>query len=122
MRTFCRALLPAPLIFRKNTNKHLLFHSGKELKRVTLLELVDYVNSAGGQKVRRSCCCLGCAAGTVAYTGHMLQIFTDTVIPDIIRMISMNMFRALPPQNEEFDPDEDEPSLEPSWPHLQVSE
>lgn len=70
---------------------------GKEMKRVTLLELVDYVNSAGGQK-----------------------IFTDTVIPDIIKMISLNMFRALPPQNEEFDPDEDEPSLEPSWPHLQV--
>lgn len=50
----------------------------------------------------------------------LAQIFTDAVIPDIIKMISLNMFRALPPANEEFDPDEDEPSLEPSWPHLQV--
>jgi hypothetical protein len=52
--------------------------------------------------------------------GVRVQIFTDLLIPDIIRMISTNMFRALPPQNEEFDPDEDEPSLEPSWPHLQA--
>lgn len=28
-----------------------IMNRGKELKRVTLLELVDYVNSAGGQKV-----------------------------------------------------------------------
>ncbi len=40
--------------------------SGKELKRLTLLELVEYVNSAGGQKVRGRCgragvaCCACC--------------------------------------------------------------
>ena len=76
------------------------------------------------------------------------------MIPDIVKMISVNMFRALPPQvlstfsggrctcrglclplavmvwaviplmcasqTEDFDPEEDEPVLEPSWPHLQV--
>jgi serine/threonine-protein phosphatase 2A regulatory subunit B' len=26
----------------------------------------------------------------------------------------------LPPQTEDFDPEEDEPVLEASWPHLQV--
>ena len=70
---------------------------GKELKRMTLLEIVDYVNSPGGQK-----------------------IFTENVMPDVIAMVSTNLFRALPPQTEDYDPEEDEPVLEPSWPHLQV--
>lgn len=70
---------------------------GKELKRVTLLELVDYVNSAGGQK-----------------------IFTEAMMVEVISMVKANLFRALPVQTEDYDPDEDEPVLEPSWPHLQV--
>lgn len=70
---------------------------GKELKRVTLLELVDYVNSAGGQKV-----------------------FCEAMMPDIVKMVSVNLFRTLPPQTEDYDPEEDEPVLEASWPHLQV--
>lgn len=37
----------------------------------------------------------------------------------------MNAFRTLPPASSagagvEFDPEEDEPALEPSWPHLQL--
>lgn len=36
--------------------------------------------------------------------------------------VSTNIFRTLPPSdNPEFDPEEDEPSLEASWPHLTVS-
>jgi len=42
---------------------------------MTLLEIVDYVNSPGGQK-----------------------IFTESVMPDVISMVSANIFRALPPQ------------------------
>lgn len=70
---------------------------GKDLKRQTLLELVDYVNSAGGQK-----------------------IFTENIMPDLMKMVSMNICRSLPAQTEDFDPEEDEPVLEASWPHLQV--
>ena len=37
---------------------------------------------------------------------------------------SVNLFRALPPSSNpsgaEFDPEEDEPTLEAAWPHLQV--
>lgn len=40
---------------------------------------------------------------------------------DSVPQISVNIFRTLPPsENPEFDPEEDEPNLEPSWPHLQV--
>ena len=37
------------------------------------------------------------------------------------RQVRMNMFRTLPPLAAvEYDPDEDEPPLESSWPHLEV--
>ena len=36
--------------------------------------------------------------------------------------IACNIFRTLPPNdNPDFDPEEDDPTLEASWPHLQVS-
>lgn len=71
---------------------------GKDLKRNTMLELIEYVNSDRGQK-----------------------IFAEPgVMEDVVGMVSVNMFRALPPQVDGFDPEEDEPVLEPSWPHLQV--
>lgn len=71
----------------------------KEIKRQTLLELVDYANSGQGK-------------------------FTEAVSEDIILMLSQNLFRTLPPSRshdvDNFDPEEEEPTLEPAWPHLQV--
>lgn len=35
--------------------------------------------------------------------------------------VASNIFRTLPPSdNPDFDPEEDDPTLEASWPHLQV--
>ncbi|XP_062892518.1 serine/threonine-protein phosphatase 2A 56 kDa regulatory subunit beta isoform [Mobula hypostoma] len=69
---------------------------GKEIKRAALNELVE------------------CIA-----TGRGLLI--EPIYPEIMKMISLNIFRTLPPSdNPEFDPEEDEPNLEPSWPHLQL--
>eukprot|EP00816_Leptocylindrus_hargravesii_P013291 CAMPEP_0196812636 /NCGR_PEP_ID=MMETSP1362-20130617/29192_1 /TAXON_ID=163516 /ORGANISM="Leptocylindrus danicus, Strain CCMP1856" /LENGTH=60 /DNA_ID=CAMNT_0042188425 /DNA_START=437 /DNA_END=615 /DNA_ORIENTATION=+ len=45
----------------------------KDLKRQTLLELVDYVNTPAGQK-----------------------IFTEAIMPDLMAMVSANVCRALP--------------------------
>ncbi|KAK9828072.1 hypothetical protein WJX81_008475 [Elliptochloris bilobata] len=71
----------------------------KEIKRQTLLELVDYVNQGSGK-------------------------FTEAVAEDIVFMLSNNLFRALPPtkshDQDNLDPDEEEPALEPAWPHLQI--
>lgn len=37
--------------------------------------------------------------------------------------MASNLFRTLPPsENPEFDPEEDDPTLEASWPHLQVTD
>jgi serine/threonine-protein phosphatase 2A regulatory subunit B' len=43
-------------------------------------------------------------------------------MPDVIEMVRVNLFRTLPPQTEDFDPEEDEPTMEPAWPHLQVDQ
>lgn len=76
-----------------------VFVREKEMKRQTLLELVDYVNAGGGK-------------------------FTEQVADDIIFMLTSNLFRALPPSRahdaESFDMEEEEPTLEPAWPHLQI--
>ena len=71
----------------------------KEQKRQMLLELVDYINSGN---------------------------FTEASFEEITRMLKCNLFRALPPSahensaTESFDPEEEEPSMEPAWPHLQI--
>jgi serine/threonine-protein phosphatase 2A regulatory subunit B' len=70
---------------------------GKEIKRDTLIEIAEYVNTPIGQK-----------------------IFTEALMPDIVEMVKINLFRALPQQTDDFDPEEDEPAMESSWPHLQV--
>ncbi|KAH8969210.1 hypothetical protein BDL97_02G022300 [Sphagnum fallax] len=73
----------------------------KEIKRQTLLELVDYVTSGTGK-------------------------FTEAVFEDISKMLVENLFRTLPPSSHEntgsenFDPEEEEPTMEPAWPHLQI--
>ncbi|XP_037097843.1 protein phosphatase 2, regulatory subunit B', epsilon isoform X5 [Syngnathus acus] len=68
----------------------------KEYKRSTLNELVDYVTVSRGY-------------------------LTEQAYPEVVKMVSNNIFRTLPPSDSnEFDPEEDEPTLEASWPHLQL--
>eukprot|EP00894_Picocystis_sp_ML_P002495 jgi/Pico_ML_1/53012/g3634.t1 len=71
----------------------------KELKRQTLLEMVDVVNGTYGK--------LG-----------------EGMYEEVVQTISANLFRALPPTGGEdgngMDGDEDEPTLEPAWSHLQI--
>lgn len=73
----------------------------KEIKRQNLLELVDLVQS-GSSKMN------------------------EIMQGEMIKMISLNIFRSLPPQSHEntgtenLDPEEDDMYLDPSWPHLQV--
>ncbi|KAK4759874.1 hypothetical protein SAY87_023005 [Trapa incisa] len=73
----------------------------KDIKRQTLLELVDYITSANGK-------------------------FSEVVMQEIVKMVSINLFRNLttPPREnkvlEAFDVEDEEPSMDPAWPHLQV--
>lgn len=71
----------------------------KEVKRAALNELVEYVTQNRG-------------------------VITDNIYPEAVQMFSVNLFRSLPPSSNpsgmEFDPEEDEPTLEAAWPHLQL--
>ncbi|PHT36683.1 hypothetical protein CQW23_24383 [Capsicum baccatum] len=73
----------------------------KEIKRQTLVELVDYVQSGAGK-------------------------ISESNQEEMIRMISGNIMRCLPPSSHEntgsenMEHEEDEPCLEPAWPHLQL--
>ncbi|XP_078591666.1 serine/threonine-protein phosphatase 2A 56 kDa regulatory subunit gamma isoform-like isoform X1 [Branchiostoma floridae x Branchiostoma japonicum] len=71
----------------------------KEVKRAALNEMVEYVT-------------------------HNRGVITEAVYPEAVNMFSINVFRTLPPTSNpngaEFDPEEDEPTLEAAWPHLQI--
>ncbi|PHU06461.1 Serine/threonine protein phosphatase 2A 57 kDa regulatory subunit B' beta isoform [Capsicum chinense] len=73
----------------------------KEIKRQTLVELVDCVQS-GGVKI------------------------SESNQEEMVKMIGVNIFRCLPPASHEntgsenVEPEEEEQYLEPSWPHLQL--
>eukprot|EP01026_Neomeris_dumetosa_P054361 TRINITY_DN48903_c1_g1_i1.p1 TRINITY_DN48903_c1_g1~~TRINITY_DN48903_c1_g1_i1.p1 ORF type:complete len:374 (-),score=54.49 TRINITY_DN48903_c1_g1_i1:71-1192(-) len=77
----------------------------KEMKRQTLLDLVEYVNTGQGK-------------------------FSDQVAEDVVFMVSQNLFRTLPPSKSGvemesgseggFEPEMEEPNLEPGWSHLQI--
>jgi len=73
----------------------------KEVKRHTLLELVDFVNSS-------------------AMSGGNSKGLTEEILKPMIDMVRANIFVALSPQMDDFDPEEDDPWLDPSWPHKQV--
>jgi serine/threonine-protein phosphatase 2A regulatory subunit B' len=70
----------------------------KEIKRLNLLEIMDYINNTK-------------------------NVFNEQTFGEITEMISANLFRGLAPSttpaNVQYDPEEDEPVLEASWPHLQ---
>lgn len=72
---------------------------GKEIKRQSLTEMVDYITNNRG-------------------------VITEPIYPEVISMFSANLFRTIPPQvnptGDAFDPEEDEPVLELAWPHLQI--
>mmetsp|Transcript_60498 Transcript_60498/g.109013 ORF Transcript_60498/g.109013 Transcript_60498/m.109013 type:complete len:464 (-) Transcript_60498:175-1566(-) len=75
------------------------FQKDKEAKRLTLLEIVEHVNNT------RNC-------------------FNESLMQDVVDMVGANIFRALPAKDRSVmsisDPEDEEPTLEKAWPHLQI--
>ncbi|XP_030930053.1 serine/threonine protein phosphatase 2A 59 kDa regulatory subunit B' gamma isoform-like [Quercus lobata] len=73
----------------------------KDVKRQTLLDLVDYISSVTSK-------------------------FNEVAMQAITKMVATNLFRSLPSTNhdckvpEMYDPEEEELAMEPAWPHLQI--
>lgn len=93
---FRKKLMSCSFMFDFNSQTQM---KEKETKRQTLLEIVEYVNNT------RNC-------------------FNEAIMQNVVQMVSANIFRTLPPTkanpNAIYDPEEDEPMLESSWPHLQI--
>ncbi|KAL3649847.1 hypothetical protein CASFOL_006250 [Castilleja foliolosa] len=73
----------------------------KDIKRQTLLDLVEYMTSTNGK-------------------------FTETLMQEVVKMVSVNIFREFTPQPREtklldgLDLEDEEPAMDPAWAHLQV--
>ncbi|XVF21017.1 hypothetical protein REPUB_Repub12eG0054300 [Reevesia pubescens] len=73
----------------------------KDIKRQTLLELVDYISSVTSK-------------------------FNEVAMQEITRMVAANLFRTFPSPNhdnrllEMYDLEDEEPAMDPAWPHLQI--
>ncbi|KAL6135209.1 hypothetical protein ACLB2K_067437 [Fragaria x ananassa] len=73
----------------------------KDVKRQTLLELVDYISSVSSK-------------------------FNEVTMHEITKMVATNLFRTFPSPSHEkkalesYDQDEEDQMLEPAWSHLQV--
>eukprot|EP01018_Ginkgo_biloba_P025824 Gb_29616 [translate_table: standard] len=73
----------------------------KDIKRQTLLDLVDHITSFSGK-------------------------FPEAVMEDITKMVAANLFRTMPSSSHEntglesLDPEEEEPTMEPAWSHIQI--
>lgn len=53
-------------------------------------------------------------------TVNVVKSFKESTLQAFISMIEKNIFRPLPDPIADFDPDEDDPILDPSWTHLQL--
>lgn len=105
---FKRKLIACSVVYDFNNAQAQL--KEKEMKRATLMEIIEYVNTS------RNC-------------------FAEPVLEHVVSMVTSNVFRALPPPHAFtknngaasggspgaiFEAEEEEPSLEASWPHLQI--
>jgi serine/threonine-protein phosphatase 2A regulatory subunit B' len=111
----------------------------KEIKRLNLLEIMDYINTTKGvfndatfeeitAMVRgapppRLASSPPATQSRLVPSPPLSHPAVPCVGPVCARQISANLFRGLAPNNSPphapYDPDEDEPVLEASWPHLQ---
>lgn len=63
-----------------------------------------------------------CLLDILQYISTKKRVFTEHIYDPLFDMFSVNLFRALPVGNSNdahFDQEDDEPCLEPAWPHLQ---
>ncbi|EGD78960.1 phosphatase 2A regulatory subunit B family B56 beta isoform [Salpingoeca rosetta] len=60
----------------------------------------------------------------ITYLAEIPNALQPDYYPEIVNMFSINLFRTLSPPLDPnaalFDPEEDEPTLEAAWPHLQL--
>jgi len=97
---FIRKLRLCSILFDRHTTDTPDTTRAKDIKRQQLLELVEYLQSKE-------------------------DLYTQQTIPEIISMVSTNLFRTLSPPVVEVGggedaADDEEANADPAWPHLQL--
>lgn len=96
---FLRKVKQCCVVFDFTKPINLAEEEQKEIKRETLLELLEFLLT---QKMT----------------------FSPVIYRAVFSMVSTNLFRPLPPRvnptGERFEVDDDEPILEAAWPHVQI--
>ncbi|CAG0893893.1 unnamed protein product [Darwinula stevensoni] len=94
---------------------------GEDAKEATLFELVRYVTK-GGEIAEPAYPEIAKMAPKGALGREILVGVSEKVVNAMPpSQISCNLLRSLPPpENPIFDPEEDDPALEASWPHMQL--
>jgi len=102
---FIRKLRLCSIVFDWHAPDNADSSRAKDIKRQQLLELVEYLQNKE-------------------------DLYTQATIPEIIAMVSANLFRTLPPpagetsgggeNGGEGQAEEDDPTSDPGWPHLQI--
>ncbi|ODQ64185.1 protein phosphatase 2A regulatory B subunit [Nadsonia fulvescens var. elongata DSM 6958] len=98
---------------------------GKEIKRMALHDLTEYITFKGSDSNSPSGLSLPTSSlASPSFTSNPAAIMTPYIYQKIIETVSINIFRPIPPPvnpiGEIYDPLEDEPIFEPAWPHLQL--
>jgi serine/threonine-protein phosphatase 2A regulatory subunit B' len=108
-------LHPLPRLKDATSDEQELFCQ-KSQQGCTLFDFMDSVSDLKSKEMERAALNeLG------AYVSTNRGVIVESAYSDREKTISATIFRALPPSDHpDFDPEEDEPTLEASWPHIQV--
>lgn len=113
-----KELEPLPLIKDAPLNEQQDLFIKKLKQCCVIFDFMDPVTDLKSKEIKRAC--LNEIVDYISVTKNCLY---EPVYPEIIAMVSYNVFRCLPALNEYSDAEQgedDEPTYEASWPHLQI--
>ncbi|KAM7362890.1 uncharacterized protein ACRADG_000013 [Cochliomyia hominivorax] len=112
------AAVQLPLLRETPANEREELFIQKIRQCCTLFDFSEPLSDLKWKEIKR-----GALHEMVEYLSNQNNVITEAIYPEAINMFAVNLFRTLPPSSNpngaEFDPEEDEPTLESSWPHLQ---
>lgn len=94
---------------------YLFFHKMK--KKIQRIYIINTINRNKNIQIKKDILlelheCIG--------TVNVVKSFQESTLQELVSMVERNIFRPLPESVPDFDPEEDDPILDPAWMHLQL--